>query len=89
MNQPPIQFPLHPSSPIRNSYSGSSSSHVGNGGNELDVGMDELLGKRSAMDAMLFHTILDNELGDNACITKPFFQILKIENSTIFFEDNL
>ena len=43
LNQPPIQFPLCPSSPIRNSYSDSSSSHVINGGNEVDLGMDELL----------------------------------------------
>ena len=56
LNQPPIQFLLRPSSPIRNAYSASSSSQVGNGGNELDVGMDDLLRKRSAMDAMLFHT---------------------------------
>ena len=43
LNQPPIQFQLPPSLPIRNAYSDNSSSHVGNGGNELDVGMDELL----------------------------------------------
>ena len=52
-----IQFPLHPSSPIRNAYIDSISLHIGNGGNELDVGMDELLRKRSAMDAMFFHTL--------------------------------
>ena len=43
LNQPPTHFPLRPSSPIRNAYSDSSSSHVGNGGNEVEVGMDELL----------------------------------------------
>ena len=37
LNQPPIQFPLHPSSPIRNSYNNNSSSHVGNGGNEVQM----------------------------------------------------
>ena len=56
LNQPPIQFPLLPSSPIRNAYSDSSSSHVGNGGNEVSIGMDELLRQRSAMDALFFHT---------------------------------
>ena len=56
LNQPHIQFSLRPSSPIRNAYSDNSSSHVGNGGNELDIGMDELLRKRSVMDAMFFHT---------------------------------
>ena len=66
-----------PSSPIRNAYSDSNYSHVGNGGNEVDVGMDELLQQRSAMDAILFHTFQDNELGDDVCITKSFFEILK------------
>ena len=42
LNQPPIQFPQCLESPIRNAYSNSSSSHVGNGGNEVEVGMDEL-----------------------------------------------
>ena len=46
LNQPPIQFPLPPSLPIRNAYSDKNSSHVGNGGNELDVGMDGLLQQR-------------------------------------------
>ena len=45
-----------PFSPIRNAYSDSSSSHVGNGGNEVEVGMDELLWQMSSMDAMLLHT---------------------------------
>ena len=52
LNQPPIQFPLHPYSPIRNSYNNSSYSHVGNGDNEVDVGMDELLQKMLVMDVM-------------------------------------
>ena len=43
LNQSPIQFPLFLDSPIRNAYINSSSSHVGNGGNEVEVGMDELL----------------------------------------------
>ena len=41
LNQPPIQFPLHPDSPIRNGYTNSSSSHVG--GIEIEFGMDKLL----------------------------------------------
>ena len=56
LNQPPIQFPRHPSSPIRNAYIDNNSSHVRNGGNEVDIGMDELLRQMSVMDAMLFHT---------------------------------
>ena len=51
LNQPPIQFPLHPDLPIRNGYSNSSYSHVG--GIEIEFGMDELLWHTSAMDAML------------------------------------
>ena len=42
LNQPPIQFPLRPNSPIRNEYNNSSSSsQVGNGGNQIEVGMDD------------------------------------------------
>ena len=39
LNQPPIQFPLCPDSPIRNDYNNSSSSQAGNGGNQIKVGM--------------------------------------------------
>ena len=56
-----------------NVYSNSSSSHVVNGGNEVDVGMDELLQQKSAIDAMLFHTFQDNELGDDTLITESLF----------------
>lgn len=36
LNQPPIQFPLHPYSPIKNDYNNSSSSsQVGNGCNQI------------------------------------------------------
>ena len=67
-------------------YSDSSYSHVGNGGNELDIGMDELLRQRSAMDAMFFHTFQDNDLGDGARITEAIFEIVKTENYTPLFE---
>jgi hypothetical protein len=43
LNQPPIQFPLHPDSLIRNDYSNSSCSQVGNGVNQIEVGMDDYL----------------------------------------------
>ena len=45
LNQPPIQFPLtRPESPIFQNYSSStSSSHVGDGGNDVEVGMDDFL----------------------------------------------
>ena len=41
LNEPPIQFPLRPDSPIRNDYNNSSSSQAGNGGNQIEVGMDD------------------------------------------------
>jgi hypothetical protein len=41
LNEPPIQFPLHPDSPIRNEYNNSISSQVGNGFNQIEVGMDD------------------------------------------------
>ena len=85
MNQPPIQFPLHPYPQIRNSYSNSSYSHVGNGDNEVDVGMDELLRKTSVMDAMLLHTFQENELNDGAHITEEFFESIKSNSNTPFF----
>ena len=47
--------------------------------------MDELLRQRSAMDAMLFHTFQDNELGDDAHIIDTFFQILKLDSTTPLF----
>ena len=56
LNQPHIQFPLCLSSLIRNSYNDSGYSRVGNRGNEIYIGMDELLWQTSAMDGMLFHT---------------------------------
>jgi hypothetical protein len=43
LNQPPIQLPLLPDSPIRNDYNNSSSSQVGNGVNQIEVGMDDYL----------------------------------------------
>ena len=38
------------------------------------------------MDAMLFHTCQDNELGDGTHITEAFFESLKLKNSTPLFE---
>ena len=45
LNQPPSQFSLtHPESPIFQNYSNStSSSHVGDGGNDVEVGLDDFL----------------------------------------------
>jgi hypothetical protein len=51
--QPPIQFPLRPHSPIRNDYNNSSSSEVGNGDNQKEVGMDDYLRDTNSMETML------------------------------------
>ena len=53
LNQPPIQFPLCLESPIRNAYSNTNSSHVGDKGNEIEVGMDDFLRDTCAMEGML------------------------------------
>ena len=39
--------------------------------------MDELLRQRSSMDAMLFHTFQDNDIGDDAHIIESLFESLK------------
>ena len=42
LNQPHIRSTPCPASPIRNDYNNDiSSSQVGNGGNQIDVGMDD------------------------------------------------
>ena len=53
LNQPLIQFPLRPDSPIRNDYRNSSSSQAGNGGNQIEVGMDDYLRDVTDIETML------------------------------------
>jgi hypothetical protein len=43
LNQPPIQFPLHVESSSQNVYNNTSSSHVGDKDNNMEVGMDDFL----------------------------------------------
>jgi hypothetical protein len=57
LNQPPIQFPLRPDSIIRNDYINNSSSQVGNGVNEIEVGMDDYLQDTTSMETMLLDAI--------------------------------
>ena len=52
LNQPPIQFPLRLDSPIRNDHNNSSSSQDGNGGNQIEVGMDDYLRDMTTMETM-------------------------------------
>jgi hypothetical protein len=85
LNKPPIQFPLRPDSPIRNDYNNSSSSEVGNGDNQKEVGMDDYLQDTTAMDTMLLDAFHNDELGDDADINDTIFKILKSASTTPLF----
>ena len=86
LNQPPIQFPLRPDSPIRNDYNNSSSSQAGNGGNQIEVGMDDYLRDTTAMETMLLDAFQnDDQLGDDAHIADTFFESLKFASTTPLF----
>lgn len=86
LNQPPIQFPLCPDSPIRNDYNNSSSSsQVGNGGNQIEVGMDDYLWDTIAMEAMLLDAFQNYELRDDAHITDTLFESLESTSTTPLF----
>jgi hypothetical protein len=61
LNQPPIQFPLRPNSPIRNDYNNSSSSEVGNGDNQKEVGMDDYFRDTTIMETMLLDAFQNDE----------------------------
>ena len=85
LNQPPIQFPLCLDSLIRNEYKNSSSSQVGNGGNQIEVGMDDYLWDMASMEIMLLDAFQDDELGDDPHITNTFFESLKSDSTTPLF----
>jgi hypothetical protein len=61
LNQPPIQCPLSPKSPIQNLYSNTSASYVGDEGNDIDIGMDDFLWDTQAMEGMLLDAFQQNE----------------------------
>ena len=64
LNQPLIQFPLRPDSPIMNDYNNSNYSEDGNGGNQIEVGMDDYLSDTTAMETMLLDSFQnDDHLG--------------------------
>jgi len=85
LNQPPIQFPLRLESPIQNIYNNTSSSHVGDGGNDIRVGMDDFLWDTQAKERRLLHAFQQNELGDDVDIINTFFGILKFVSTTPLF----
>jgi hypothetical protein len=55
LNQPPIQFPLHPKAPIQNVYNNIGFSHVGDENNDIEVAMDDLLEDIHAMEGILLN----------------------------------
>jgi hypothetical protein len=85
LKQPPIQFPLRPESPIQNLYSNTSSSHVGDEGNDIEVGMDDFLWDTQAMEGMLLDAFQQNELGDDVDVIDTFFESLKSASTTPLF----
>ena len=86
LNQPPIQFPLRLDSQIRNDYNNSSSSQAGNGGNQIEVGMDDYLQDTNFMETMFLDAFQnDDQLGDDAHIADTFFEILKCASTTPLF----
>lgn len=86
MNQQPIQFLLRRDSPIRNDYNNSSSSsQVGNGGNQIKVGMDDYLCDKTAMGEMLLDAFQNNDLGDDSHIIDTLFESLKSSSTTPLF----
>ena len=88
VNQPPFQFPLtRPESPIFRNYSSrNNSSHVGDGENDVEVGMDDFVWDTQAMEWMLLDAFQQNQLGHDVDIDDTLFQILKSTSSTRLFE---
>jgi hypothetical protein len=85
LNQPPIQFALRLESPIQNLYNDTSSSHVGDEGNDIEVGMDDLLHDIQAIEGILLHVFWKNELGGDVDVVDTFFESLKSASTTPFF----
>lgn len=87
LNQPPIQFPLHrPESPIQIYSSSTSSSYVGDGGNDVEVGRDDFLRDTQAMEGMLLDAFQQNELGDDINIDDTLFESLNFASTTPLLE---
>jgi hypothetical protein len=85
LNQPPIQFPLHPYSPIMDDFNKSIYSQVGNGVNQIKVCMDDYLRDTISMETMLLVAFQNDELGDDAHITDTFFERMKSSSTTPLF----
>jgi hypothetical protein len=78
-------IPTTSNSPIRNDYKNSISSQVGNGFNQIEVGMDDYLRDTTTMETMLLDAFHNDELGDDSHITNTFFESLKSASTTPLF----
>jgi hypothetical protein len=85
LEEPPIQFPLRPESPIQNLDSNTSSSHVGDEGNDIEVGMNDFLWDTRAMYGMLLDAFQQNELGHYASVIDIFYESLKSASTNPLF----
>jgi len=77
LNHQLIYFLLHPESPIQNLYNNTSSSHVKDEDNDIEVGMEDFVSNTHVMEVILLHEFQANELGDDIDIYNNFFQIMK------------
>lgn len=71
LNQPLIYFLLHLESPIQNLYNNTSSSHVKDEDNDIEVGMEDIVSNTHAMDVTLLKAFQHNELGDDIIFPIP------------------
>jgi hypothetical protein len=78
-------IPTTSKSPIQNLDSNTSSSHVGDEGNDIEVGMDDFLQDTQAMEGMLLDAFQQNELGDDIDVVDTFFESLKSASTTPLF----
>jgi hypothetical protein len=85
LKQLPIQFPLRTESPIQDLDNNTSSSHVGDEGNDIEVGMDDFLSDTQAMEGMLLNAFQQNELGDGTDVVDTLFKSLKSASTTPLF----
>ena len=59
---------------------------AGNGGNQIEVGMDDYLRDTTAMDTILLDAFQnDDQLGDDAHITETFLESLKFSSTILLF----
>ena len=68
-----------------NDYNNSSYSQDLNGGNQIEVCMDDLLWDMTAMETMLLVAFQNDELGDDAHMNDTLFEILKFSSTTPLF----